>query len=138
MARGRAGAVACRRGRCLAYGDGIGFWPLAEIVKQQLEIAETDSEDQARARLAAAVEGMQDAPWLRARLAPLVGLAGEAGQREEVFTAWQRFFDEVAARTPLVLVIEDLHWADPAMLAFVQHLVEWSTGVPIRRLHRAA
>ena len=128
---GRAEAVACRRGRCLAYGDGIGFWPLAEIVKQQLEIAETDSEDQARARLAAAVEGMQDAPWLRARLAPLVGLAGEAGQREEVFTAWQRFFDEVAARTPLVLVIEDLHWADPAMLAFVQHLVEWSTGVPI-------
>jgi class 3 adenylate cyclase len=126
-----AGAVVCRRGRCLAYGDGIGFWPLAEIVKQQLEIAETDSEDQARARLAMAVEGMQDAPWLRARLAPLVGLAGEAGQREEVFTAWQRFFDEVAARTPLVLVIEDLHWADPAMLAFVQHLVEWSTGVPI-------
>ena len=128
---GRAGAVACRHGRCLAYGEGIGFWPLAEIVKQQLGIAEADSEDQARARLAAAVEGMQDASWLRARLAPLVGLAGEAGQREEVFTAWQRFFDEVAARTPLVLVIEDLHWADPAMLAFVQHLVEWSTGVPI-------
>jgi class 3 adenylate cyclase len=128
---GRAGAVVCRRGRCLAYGDGIGFWPLAEIVKQQLEIAESDSEEQARARLAVAVEGMQDAPWLRARLAPLVGLPGEAGQREEVFTAWQRFFDEVAARTPLVLVIEDLHWADPAMLAFVQHLVEWSTGVPI-------
>jgi class 3 adenylate cyclase/tetratricopeptide (TPR) repeat protein len=128
---GRAEAVVCRRGRCLAYGDGIGFWPLAEIVKQQLEIAETDSEDQARARLAVAVEGMQDAPWLRARLAPLVGLAAEPGQREEVFGAWQRFFDEVAARTPLVLVIEDLHWADPAMLAFVQHLVEWSTGVPI-------
>jgi class 3 adenylate cyclase len=128
---GRAGGVVCRRGRCLAYGDGIGFWPLAEIVKQQLEIAETDSEDRARARLAVAVEGMQDAPWLGARLAPLVGLAAEPGQREEVFTAWQRFFDEVAARTPLVLVIEDLHWAVPAMLAFVQHLVEWSTGVPI-------
>jgi class 3 adenylate cyclase len=128
---GRAGGVVCRRGRCLAYGDGIGFWPLAEIVKQQLEIAETDGEDQARVRLAVAVEGMQDAPWLGVRLAPLVGLAAEPGQREEVFTAWQRFFDEVAARTPLVLVIEDLHWADPAMLAFVQHLVEWSTGVPI-------
>jgi class 3 adenylate cyclase len=128
---GGAEAVACRRGRCLAYGDGIGFWPLAEIVKQHLEIVETDSEERARARLARAVEGMQDAPWLSARLAPLVGLPGEGGQREEVFSAWQRFFDEVAARTPLVLVIEDLHWADPAMLAFVQHLAEWSTGVPI-------
>jgi predicted ATPase/class 3 adenylate cyclase len=124
-------AVACRRGRCLAYGDGIGFRPLAEIVKEHLEIAETDSEERARARLALAVEGMQDAPWLRARLAPLLGLPGEAGQRDEVFSAWQRFFDEVAARTPLVLVIEDLHWADPAMLAFVQHLAEWSTGAPI-------
>jgi class 3 adenylate cyclase len=119
------------RGRCLAYGDGIGFWPLAEAVKQHFGIDETDSEDEARARLAAGVEGMQDAPWLRARLAPLVGLPGEAGDRDEVFTAWQRFFDEVAARTPLVLVFEDLHWADPAMLAFIPHLGEWSVGVSI-------
>jgi class 3 adenylate cyclase/tetratricopeptide (TPR) repeat protein len=127
----RSDAVTRRRGRCLAYGDGIGFWPLAEIVRQHLAIDEVDKEDLARARLAAAVEGMQDAPWLRARLAPLVGLPAEAAEREEVFTAWQRFFDEVAACTPLLLVFEDLHWADPAVLAFIQHLAEWSTGVPI-------
>jgi class 3 adenylate cyclase/tetratricopeptide (TPR) repeat protein len=127
----RTDAVTRRRGRCLAYGDGIGFWPLAEIVRQQLAIDEADNEDLARARRAAAVEGMQDAPWLRARLAPLVGLPAEAAEREEVFTAWQRFFDEVAARTPLLLVFEDLHWADPAVFAFIQHLAEWSTGVPI-------
>jgi predicted ATPase len=119
------------RGRCLAYGDGIGFWPLAEAVKQHLGIDEADSEDAVRARLVAAVEGMEDAPWLRARLAPLVGLPGEAGERDEVFTAWQRFFDEVAAKTPLVLVFEDLHWAAPAMLAFVQYLAEWSSSVPV-------
>ena len=122
--------VTCRRGRCLAYGDGIGFWPLSEIVKQQLGLSETATEDEARTRLDAAVEGMTDAPWLRARLAPLVGLPGEGGEREEVFTAWQRFLDEIAARTPLVLIFEDMHWADPALLAFIQRLAEWSTGVP--------
>lgn len=124
-------AATCRRGRCLAYGDGIGFWPLAEIIKQQVGLAETATEGEARARLEAAVEGMPDAPWLRARLAPLVGLPGEGGERDELFTAWQRFLDEVAARSPLVLMLEDLHWADPALLAFIQRLAEWSTGVPM-------
>jgi class 3 adenylate cyclase len=119
------------RGRCLAYGDGIGFWPLAEALKGYLGIDESSSEEDVRGRLTACVEGMQDAPWLRARLGPLVGLAGEAAERDEVFTAWQRFFDEVAARNPLVVVFEDLHWADPAVLAFIQYLAEWSTGVPM-------
>jgi len=122
---------AIRRGRCLAYGDGIGLWPLAEIVKAHVGISETEGEDEARARLGEAVVGMTDAAWLRTRLGPLVGLSGEAGEREEVFAAWQRFFDEVAARGPLVLIFEDLHWADPAMLAFIQYLAEWSAGVPI-------
>ena len=120
-----------RRGRCLAYGDGIGFWPLAEVVKAQLGIGETDTEDEARTKLTFGVEEMTDAPWLRTHLAPLVGLPGESGEREGVFAAWQQFLDEVAARTPLVLVIEDIHWADPAMLAFMRHLAEWSSGVPI-------
>jgi class 3 adenylate cyclase/tetratricopeptide (TPR) repeat protein len=127
----RGERVTCLRGQCLAYGDGIGFWPVAEIVKQHLSITQTTSEHDARMRLAAAVDGMQDAPWLRARLAPLVGLPGEAGEREEVFTAWQRFFDEIADRTPLVLVFEDLHWADPALFAFLEYLVEWSADAPL-------
>jgi class 3 adenylate cyclase len=120
-----------RRGRCLAYGDGIGFWPLAEIIKAQLGIGEADTEDEARTKLQLGVEGMMDAPWLRARLAPLVGLPGDAGERQEVFTAWQRFLDETAERAALVLVVEDIHWADPAMLAFLRHLAEWSSGVPM-------
>jgi class 3 adenylate cyclase len=120
----RAETVTALRGRCLAYGDGIGFWPLAEAVKQHLAIDEASSESEVRAQLAAAVEGMPDAPWLRARLGPLVGLAGEVADRGEVFTAWQRFFDEIAAIRSLVLVFEDLHWADPAMLAFVS--TSWS------------
>jgi len=123
--------AAAHRGRCLAYGDGIGFWPLAEIIKSELGISEADGEEAAAARLDDAVAGMPDAPWLRARLAPLIGLPGEGGDREEVFGAWQAFLDANAAQRPLVLIFEDIHWADPAMLAFIQHLVKWSTGVSI-------
>lgn len=119
------------QGRCLAYGDGIGFWPLAEAVKQHLGLDERASADEARTRLEDTVSGMADSGWIRARVAPLIGLEGEAGERDEVFAAWLRFFEEIAAQSPLVLVFEDLHWAHPAMLAFVQHLAEWSSGVPI-------
>ena len=119
------------RGHCLAYGDGMGFWPLGEAVKQYLGIDERDSAERARFELDRAVAEMEDATWLRARLAPLVGLKGEGGAREEVFAAWQRFFDEVASRWPLVLILEDLHWAHPAMLAFIQYLAEWSVDAPL-------
>jgi class 3 adenylate cyclase/tetratricopeptide (TPR) repeat protein len=119
------------RGHCLAYGDGMGFWPLGEAVKQYLGIDERDSAERARTALDHAVEEMEDGAWLRLRLAPLVGLKGEGGAREEVFAAWQRFFDEIASQMPLVLVLEDLHWAHPAMLAFIQYLAEWSVDVPL-------
>ncbi len=129
--RDRTEPVTCRRGRCLAYGDGVGFWPLSEIVKAQFGLRETDDGVRAAKLLRVAVDGMTDAAWLRTRLAPLVGLSADAGDREEIFAGWSRFFDEVAARAPLVLVVEDLHWADSGMLGFVRYLAEWSTGVPM-------
>ncbi len=70
-------------------------------------------------------------PWLRARLGPLVGVGGEPASQEESFTAWRRFCESLAADGPAVLVFEDLHWADPALLAFLEHLADWSEGVPL-------
>ena len=73
-----------------------------------------------------------DRPWLRARLLPLLGIdAGEAAAHEELFTAWRRFVELAAERAPLVLVVEDVHWADPALLAFLEHLADWAQGVPL-------
>src|SRR6185312_5232990 len=70
--------------------------------------------------------------WLNASLAPLVGAsAAPAGERDESFTAWRRFIEGIASERPLVLVFEDLHWADDALVAFVEHLVDWSTDVPL-------
>jgi tetratricopeptide (TPR) repeat protein len=130
--------VTWRQGRCLPYGDGITFWALGEIVKAQAGILETDPPAQATAKLQAAVAHLVPDPsegeWLRARLAPLLGIADPdavKAERAELFAAWRRFVEALAAANPLVLVIEDLHWADPAMLEFLQHLAERASGLPL-------
>jgi class 3 adenylate cyclase/tetratricopeptide (TPR) repeat protein len=134
----RPDLVAWRQGRCLPYGDGITFWALGEIVKAEAGILESDPPAQVKAKLQAAVAGLVGDPseceWLRARLAPLLGIADPDAvkpERAELFAAWRRFVEAIAAARPLVLAIEDLHWADPAMLEFLRHLVERAEGLPL-------
>ena len=76
-------------------------------------------------------EGDPDRAWLLARLAPLVGAPAEPAGQEESFAAWRRFCEGLAAERTTVLVFEDLHWADPALLAFLEHLADWAEGVPL-------
>jgi tetratricopeptide (TPR) repeat protein len=127
------------RGRSLPYGQGIAFWPLREMVRTQAGIADTDSREEAAAKVADQVRSIIRDPserdWFAGRLAILAG-AGPSGLEEEVergewFAAWQRFFQAVASTIPLILVFEDLQWAAPALLEFVEQLVDWSTGVPL-------
>jgi class 3 adenylate cyclase/tetratricopeptide (TPR) repeat protein len=128
-----------RQGRCLPYGDGVTFWALGEVVKGLADILESDTPEQAAGRLDATllafVEDASERDWLRGRLAALVGAEtstdSQAVDREESFNAWRSFLEAVASKNPLILVFEDLHWADPSMLEFIDHLVEWSVGVPI-------
>lgn len=124
--------VAWRQGRCLPYGAGITFWALGEIVKAHAGVFESDSPDEARAKLEQVVSSGDDAPWLQERLLPLLGIdAGAPVAREESFTAWRRFLESIADDGPAVLVFEDIHWADDALLAFLEHLVDWAQGVPL-------
>ena len=131
--------VTWRQGRCLAYGDGIAFWALGEVVKAQAGILERDSETEAEAKLRAAVHAVladaSDAGWVESHLAPLVGLEAESGlggdRRGEAFAAWRRFLEALAEQRPFVLVLEDLHWADDGLLDFVDELVDWLTGMPL-------
>jgi class 3 adenylate cyclase/tetratricopeptide (TPR) repeat protein len=128
----RPGLVRWRQGRCLPYGDGISFWALGEIVKAECGILESDTPARAAAKLERAVaEDDPDRAWLLARLAPLVGAPAEAAGQEESFAAWRRFCEGLAAERTTVLVFEDLHWADPALLAFLEHLADWAEGVPL-------
>ncbi|MFN2470877.1 MAG: adenylate/guanylate cyclase domain-containing protein [Gaiellaceae bacterium] len=123
--------VSWRQGRCLPYGEGISFWALGEIVKAQTGMLESDSPEDAAAKLEAALPAEEgDREWLKARLAPLVGIdAGVAASREESFTAWRRFLEAIASSRPAVFVLEDLHWAEEPLLAFLEHVVEWAQGV---------
>jgi class 3 adenylate cyclase/tetratricopeptide (TPR) repeat protein len=121
-------------GRCLPYGDGVSFAALAEMARTATGILTTDPADKAQEKLRATLEDLlsgHEAAWLEGHLAPLVGLGGEAGRREDSLPAWRRFFEALAESGPLLLVFEDLHWADPAVLDFVDHLVEWASGVPL-------
>ena len=129
------GAASWLLGRCLPYGDGISFIALAEMARSVAGILTSDSHEEATAKLRGALDalpGELDTPWLEAHLRPLVGLESEsAGRGEDSFGAWRRFFEALAERRPLVLVFEDLHWADPGVLDFVDHLVDWTSGVPL-------
>ncbi len=122
--------VVWRHGRCLPYGEGIAFWALAEIVKAHAGILESDTPENAWAKLTAVIpEGEPDGEWLRRRLAPLIGVeAGSEAQREELFAAWRRFLELMAERQAAVFVFEDIHWADTSMLDFIEHVAATPSG----------
>ncbi|HEY7004424.1 MAG TPA: adenylate/guanylate cyclase domain-containing protein [Gaiellaceae bacterium] len=128
-----------RQGRSLPYGEGVAFWAVGEMVKAQAGILDTDSGEAAEAKLVETVADLvpdeTNARWVERHLRPLVGLAGESvpmdDARDEAFAAWRRFFEALAERRPLVLVFEDLHWADDNLLDFVDHLVDWATNSPL-------
>ena len=120
-----------RHGRSLPYGNGVTFWALAEIVKAHAGILATDPAATVERKLRIAVEDVisdvSEARWIGEHLAPLAGLAPafelRGDRRTEAFAAWRRFLEAVAARSPLVLVFEDLHWADDGLLEFVSTLL---------------
>ena len=122
-----------RQGRSLPYGEGVSYWALAEMVKAQAGILETDSDEEAEAKLARAVEQLiqEDAEWVLSHLRPLVGQGSSVGSQEEAFTAWRRFFEALAEDDALVLVFEDIQWADDGLLDFIEHLVDWVRDVPL-------
>jgi len=124
-----------RHGRSLPYGEGVSLWALGEIVRNHAGILANDPPSTAGDKLRAAVAGMPDAAWLEQHLRPLVGLGGKVDmstdRRGEAFVAWRRFFESLADVRPLVLVFEDLQWADDALLDFVDQLADWASGVPI-------
>jgi len=131
--------VTWRQGRSLPYGEGLSLWALGEMVKSQAGILETDSADDTETKLvravATALPDGREADWVLGHLRPLAGLArpstpGQDGQTE-AFAAWRRFFEALAEQRPVVLVFEDVHWADDGLLDFIDHLAEWAIGVPL-------
>ena len=124
-------AVYWHQGRSPAYGEGVTFWALGEMVRARAGIAEGEDAVSTRAKLAASLDewlpDLDERRWIEPRLAHLLGLESSPfGSQEELHGAWRRFFERVAERGPTVLVFEDLQWADAGVVSFIESLLEWS------------
>jgi class 3 adenylate cyclase/tetratricopeptide (TPR) repeat protein len=133
---GLAGDIWWHSGRCLAYGDGVAFWALAEMVRSRAGIVEDEEASSALPKLRAAVEEFvldpQERRFVEPRLAHLLGLEkGAVGDQENLFAAARMFFERLAQTGATVLLFEDIHWADSALLDFIEYLVEWARDVPL-------
>jgi class 3 adenylate cyclase/tetratricopeptide (TPR) repeat protein len=119
------GEAAIYLARFPSYGERTAFWPLAEIVRRRAGVGAFDTpaagEVKLRRAVDAVVEDRGERLWLADWLAALTGLA-PAPEEGDSFAAWRRFLERVAAARPLVLVFEDLHWAEDAFLDFLDAL----------------
>jgi class 3 adenylate cyclase len=123
-------------GQSPAYGEGVAYWALGEMVRGRCRIELADDAATVRSKLAETLRELvpdaDERAWVELRLAALLGVAeAPAGDREELFAAWRTFLERIAERGTVVLIFEDLHWADDSLLEFVDHLLDWSRDHPI-------
>ena len=128
--------VRWHRGRCPAYGEGVAYWALAEMVRMRAGIAEQEEPAAAETKLRTAIERYVPDPeeraWVEPRLAQLLGLTDQApSERDELFAGWRLFFERLADENPTVLVFEDIQWADASLLEFIEYLLDWSRNHPL-------
>jgi class 3 adenylate cyclase/tetratricopeptide (TPR) repeat protein len=130
---GLADTIRWHRGRCLPYGEGVTYWALAEMVRTRAGILEGEdaahAREKLRERLRESLSDREEREWVEPRLAHLLGLEERAShEREDLFAAWRLFYERLSEEMPTVMVFEDLHWADSALLDFIDYLLEWSRG----------
>jgi class 3 adenylate cyclase/tetratricopeptide (TPR) repeat protein len=133
---GIAQTVYWHRGRCLAYGEGVTYWALADMVRWRCGIAEDDVQEEALRKLQAALDehllDSEERRFVEPRLAQLLALGESASyERQDLFAAWRLFFERLADTYPTVLAFEDMQWADSSLLDFVEYLLEWSRDKPL-------
>jgi tetratricopeptide (TPR) repeat protein len=123
--------AAVATGRCLAYGSGITYWPVAEALRSGIAEAGVADVDQPEAGLAALLAAEPDAERLTAAVGSLLGLSAGVHDQEELFWAVREAFEAMARRRPLVLVLDDIHWGEPTFLDLVEHIAVWTREAPI-------
>ena len=123
--------AAVLRGRCLSYGEGITFWPVAEVVHQAAGTIDTDSPAEATAKLRRRLGDADDADHIAGRVAQLIGLEATPVPAEEAAWAFRRLLEVLAGPGTLVVVLDDLHWAEPTLLDLVEHVADYVRAAPI-------
>ena len=133
---GIAQTIYWHRGRCLAYGEGVTYWALADMVRWRCGIAEDDEAEEGLRKLQAALQehllDPEERHFVEPRLAQLLALGeGASHERQDLFAAWRLFFERLADTYPTILAFEDMQWADSSLLDFVEYLLEWSRDKPL-------
>jgi DNA-binding SARP family transcriptional activator len=111
-------------GRCVSYGQGATFLPLAQIVREAFP-------ERPQAAIAELLAGDDQAPVIAERVTQLTGTAEGAASTGEIFWAFRRLLEAMAGREPLVVVLEDIHWAEPTLLDLIEYLDAWTASVPL-------
>jgi class 3 adenylate cyclase/tetratricopeptide (TPR) repeat protein len=120
------------QGRCLPYGDGITFWPLVEVVRHAAAFSDHDSADEARLKIAALLGQDDDAQVVSERVAAAIGRGEAATARpDETFWAVRRLFESIARERPLVVVVDDVQWAENTLLDLIEYIAGWTRGAPV-------
>ncbi|MDP9482989.1 MAG: AAA family ATPase, partial [Chloroflexota bacterium] len=120
-----------RHGRCLPYGEGITYWPVIAIVQESAGIDESDSADLARAKIDRLIGEGAEARLIALRLAQILGLQPGISPQEEIFWACRKFLEAIARERPLVVLIEDVHWAEPTLIDLIEHIADLARDAPI-------
>jgi len=128
--------VLWHQGRSPAYGEGLTFWALGEMVRRRARILEEDDAGETRRKLRQTLDenlpDEEERKWCEPKLLTLLGAGGDSAvEPRELFAAWRLFFERLSDRATCVLVFEDLHWADSGLIDFIEHLMEWSRQKPI-------
>lgn len=119
------------QGRCLSYGQGITFWPVAELLREAAALRDDHLPEERRAQVAALLVGEDNAGPIADRLADLLGAGESSVAPQETFWAVRRFLETLAKRQPLVVFFDDIHWAEPTFLDLVEHVADWSRDAPV-------
>jgi predicted ATPase/class 3 adenylate cyclase len=120
-------------GHCLSYGEGITFWPLAEIMKQAADIDDTNPPEEAVAKIRAmlSLRDAEESSLIAERVGAAMGLGEAQGAIQETFWAFRRLLETIATDRPLVAVIDDIHWAEPTLLDLIEYVAGFSRGHPL-------
>jgi class 3 adenylate cyclase/tetratricopeptide (TPR) repeat protein len=105
-------------GRCLSYGEGITYWPLSEIASQVGDVR-------------AALGSESDAELAASRIGAALGSAGVSASAEEIAWGFRRLFEALARTGPLIVVFDDIHWAEPTLLDLIEYVVTFAQDVPL-------
>jgi class 3 adenylate cyclase/tetratricopeptide (TPR) repeat protein len=122
----RAPNVTFLRGRCLSYGEGVTYFPLAEVVEEAAGISRDDDLATARSKVTALLADAEDADRIVSLVGGLLAWGGESGSNEEAFWGVRKLLEHLAAARPLIVVFDDIHWAEPTFLDLVEYLADWT------------